>query len=55
MSEQEVLGKHEERFTQNDIYWLKMEQEHYKNDPEKFNNIQKVIDKIEGNQNLENK
>jgi len=33
MSEQEVLGKHEERFTQNDIYWLKMEQEHYKNDP----------------------
>ena len=48
-------GNETERFTQNDIYWLKMEQEHYKNDPEKFYNIQKVIDKIEGNQNLENK
>jgi uncharacterized phage protein (TIGR01671 family) len=46
ISEREI----EERFTKNDLYWLKMEQDHYKNDPEKFYNIQKVIDRIEGKQ-----
>jgi hypothetical protein len=48
-------GNETERFTQKDLYWLKMEQDNYKNDAEKFHILQQIIDKIEENQNLENK
>ena len=36
----------EDQFSLKDLNWLEAEQTHYRDTPEKFNNIQKVIDRI---------
>jgi hypothetical protein len=36
----------EKNLTEKDIYWLEMEQDSYRNDKEKFEAIQKTIDKL---------